>query len=98
MTMPHRGRPKYGFMATPIRHQLLKLDGIREVIVDFTWEPKWTIEDAIDEIVKENNVRKEKKGRESGRRAFGNVLNGILTVAVGLALGVVRILSYAHSE
>ena len=43
MTMPHRGRPKYGFMATPIRHQLLKLDGIREVIVDFTWEPEWTV-------------------------------------------------------
>ncbi|MDP6597929.1 MAG: metal-sulfur cluster assembly factor [Candidatus Poribacteria bacterium] len=43
MTMPHRGRPKYGFMATPIRHRLLKLDGIREVIVDFTWEPEWTV-------------------------------------------------------
>jgi len=42
MTMPHRGRPKYGFIANPIRDRLLKLDGIREVIVDFTWEPKWS--------------------------------------------------------
>ena len=42
MTMPHRGRPKYGFIADPIRSRLLQLDGIREVIVDFTWEPKWS--------------------------------------------------------
>jgi metal-sulfur cluster biosynthetic enzyme len=42
MTMPHRGRPKYGFIANPIRDRLLRLDGIREVIVDFTWDPKWS--------------------------------------------------------
>jgi metal-sulfur cluster biosynthetic enzyme len=42
MTMPHRGRPKYGFIGNPIRERLLRLDGVREVVVDFTWEPAWT--------------------------------------------------------
>lgn len=43
MTMPHRGRPKYGFVANPIRQCLLALDGVREVIVECTWEPAWTV-------------------------------------------------------
>jgi metal-sulfur cluster biosynthetic enzyme len=42
MTMPHRGRPKYGFIGNPIRERLLRLDGVREVVVNFTWEPPWT--------------------------------------------------------
>ena len=42
MTMPHRGRPKYRFVGDPIRERLLKLDGVRDVIVDFTWLPPWT--------------------------------------------------------
>ena len=42
MTMPHRGRPKFNFIANPIRDRLLQLDGVRECIVDFTWEPAWT--------------------------------------------------------
>ena len=41
MTMPHRGRPQYGFLAGPIRERLLALDEVREVVVDFTWEPAW---------------------------------------------------------
>ena len=42
MTMPHQGRPKFNFIANPIRDRLLQLDGVRECIVDFTWEPAWT--------------------------------------------------------
>ena len=43
MTMPHRGRPKYGFIANPLRQRLLELDGVRQVVVDFTWEPAWDV-------------------------------------------------------
>lgn len=43
MTMPHRGRPKFGFIAGPIREQLMKLDHVDDVIVDLTWEPAWTV-------------------------------------------------------
>ena len=42
MTMPHRGRPKYRFIGKPIRRRLLELDGVRDVHVEFTWEPAWT--------------------------------------------------------
>lgn len=42
MTMPHRGRPKYQFIANPIRDRVLAVGGVRECIVDFTWEPEWT--------------------------------------------------------
>jgi metal-sulfur cluster biosynthetic enzyme len=43
MTMPHRGRPKYNFIANPIRDRVLKIEGVRDCVVDFTWEPAWTI-------------------------------------------------------
>ena len=43
MTMPHRGRPKYGFVANPMRACLLELEGVREVIIECTWEPAWTV-------------------------------------------------------
>lgn len=43
MTMPHRGRPKYGFVASPMRAQLLELEGVRDVIIECTWEPAWTV-------------------------------------------------------
>ncbi len=43
MTMPHRGRPVYDFIANPIRERLLKLEGVRDVIVDLIWEPAWTV-------------------------------------------------------
>ncbi len=42
MTMPHRGRPKYDFLAKPLRTRLEQLPGIGSVVVDLTWEPAWT--------------------------------------------------------
>ena len=41
MTMSHRGRPKYGFIAHPIRRRLLKLPGVREVTIENVWDPPW---------------------------------------------------------
>lgn len=43
MTMPHRGRPKYRFLANPLRDRLLRLPGVREVIVDLVWQPPWDV-------------------------------------------------------
>jgi metal-sulfur cluster biosynthetic enzyme len=45
MTMPHRGRPKYGYLAEPIRRRLLQLPGVEQVIVDLTWHPPWSAAD-----------------------------------------------------
>jgi metal-sulfur cluster biosynthetic enzyme len=42
ISMPHRGRPVYSFIGDPIRERLLGLDGVREVIVNCTWEPAWS--------------------------------------------------------
>ena len=52
MTMPHRGRPVYQFFVTQgggritegIRERLLKIEGVRDVNVNFTWYPAWTID------------------------------------------------------
>ena len=41
MTMPHRGRPKYGFIGEPIRRRLLDLAGVREVSIENVWDPPW---------------------------------------------------------
>lgn len=43
MTMPHRGRPCYRYLGEPLRRQLLKVPGVREVLVRFTWEPEWSL-------------------------------------------------------
>ena len=51
VTMPHRGRPVYDFLSTQgggrvtegIRDRLLKLPGVKDVVVDFTWDPPWTV-------------------------------------------------------
>lgn len=43
ITMPHRGRPMYGFIGVPVRERLLQVDGIDDVVVDFTWEPAWDV-------------------------------------------------------
>ena len=43
MTMPHRGRPKYGFIGEPMRRRLLELEGVDEVVVRCTWEPPWSL-------------------------------------------------------
>ncbi len=51
VTMPHRGRPMYNFLVTQgggrveagIRERLMRLPGVRDVVVDFTWNPPWSI-------------------------------------------------------
>lgn len=42
MTMPHKGRPKYDFLADPLRTRLKALPDVDTVIVDLTWSPAWT--------------------------------------------------------
>ena len=48
MTMPHRGRPRLGYFTygsggntTPVRQQLVKVPGVRKVVVEQTREPGW---------------------------------------------------------
>ena len=41
MTMPHRGRPKYKFLAKPLRARLEALPDVASAIIDLTWEPAW---------------------------------------------------------
>ena len=51
VTMPHRGRPVHEFLVTQgggrvnegIRETLLKLDGVRDVVVDASWNPEWSV-------------------------------------------------------
>lgn len=50
VTMPHRGRPVYEFLASAgggriepgIRECVMKVPGVRDVVVEFTWNPPWT--------------------------------------------------------
>jgi metal-sulfur cluster biosynthetic enzyme len=56
MTMPHRGRPLAGYFSygsggnsSPIRDQLLKVPGVRKVVVEQTWEPHWNANMLTDE-------------------------------------------------
>jgi metal-sulfur cluster biosynthetic enzyme len=49
MAMPHRGRPRLGFFefgsggnSMPVRQRLLKVPGVRRVVVEQTWEPGWS--------------------------------------------------------
>lgn len=66
MAMPHRGRPRLGYFAhgsisvhptlsLPVRERLLKVPGVRQVVVEQTWEPGWSSNQLTDE----------------GRRKFG---------------------------
>ena len=48
MAMPGRGRPRLGYFAwasggnsTPVRQRLMEVPGVREVVVEQTWEPHW---------------------------------------------------------
>ena len=48
MAMPGRGRPRLGYFSygsggnsTPVRQRLLQVPGVREVVVEQTWEPHW---------------------------------------------------------
>jgi len=51
LTMPHRGRPVYNFLVTQgggrveegVYERLRKLPGVRDVVVEFTWEPAWNV-------------------------------------------------------
>ena len=53
MAMPHRGRPLIGYFAEgsisvhptfslPVRERLMKLPGVRQVVVEQTWSPGWS--------------------------------------------------------
>lgn len=49
MTMPHRGRPLLGFFTygsggntMPVRTRLMKVPGVRKVVVNQTWHPEWS--------------------------------------------------------
>ncbi|MCA9437937.1 MAG: hypothetical protein KC978_19285, partial [Candidatus Omnitrophica bacterium] len=56
MTMPHKGRPIYEYLVFQgggrntegIRERLLHLDGVKDVLVDFTWEPAWDVSRMTD--------------------------------------------------
>jgi metal-sulfur cluster biosynthetic enzyme len=48
MAMPHRGRPLLGYFtfgsggnSVPVRQQLMKVPGVRKVVVEQTWDPGW---------------------------------------------------------
>lgn len=66
MAMPHRGRPRLGYfthgsisvhptLSLPVRERLLKVPGVRQVVVEQTWEPGWSSNQLTNE----------------GRRKFG---------------------------
>lgn len=53
MAMPHRGRPRLGYfthgsvsvhptLSLPVRERLLKVPGVRKVVVEQTWNPAWS--------------------------------------------------------
>lgn len=48
MSMPHRGRPRWGYFAhgsggnsVPIRTRLLQIPGVHNVVVEHVWTPAW---------------------------------------------------------
>jgi metal-sulfur cluster biosynthetic enzyme len=51
VTMPHRGRPEFNFLVSAgggrvepgIRERVLKIPGVRDVVVRLTWNPAWTV-------------------------------------------------------
>jgi metal-sulfur cluster biosynthetic enzyme len=53
MAMPHRGRPRLGYFTNgsisvhptfsmPVRERLMKVPGVRRVVVEQTWQPGWS--------------------------------------------------------
>ncbi len=53
MAMPHRGRPLLGYfidgsisvhptLSLPVRERLLKIPGVKQVVVEQTWSPGWS--------------------------------------------------------
>jgi metal-sulfur cluster biosynthetic enzyme len=56
MAMPHRGRPRLGYFAhgsggnsMPVEQRLLKVPGVKSVVVEQTWEPGWSSNRLTDE-------------------------------------------------
>ncbi len=56
MTMPHRGRPRFGYFAfgsggnsMPIQKRLLQVPGVKHVRVEHTWAPGWSSNCLTDE-------------------------------------------------
>ena len=59
MAMPHRGRPRLGYftngsnsvhptLSLSVRDSLLKVPGVRKVVVEQTWEPGWSSNQLTD--------------------------------------------------
>ena len=53
MAMPHRGRPLLGYFtdgsisvhptfSLPVRERLMKVPGVRQVVIEQTWSPGWS--------------------------------------------------------
>jgi len=40
--MPHKGRPKFNFLANPLRARLERLADVNSVVVELTWQPAWS--------------------------------------------------------
>jgi metal-sulfur cluster biosynthetic enzyme len=60
MAMPHRGRPRLGYFtqgsisvhptfSLPVRERLMKVPGVRTVVVEQSWEPGWSSNQLTDE-------------------------------------------------
>lgn len=51
VTMPHRGRPRFDFLESQgggrisdgIRERVSRLPGVRNVVVELTWSPRWSM-------------------------------------------------------
>ncbi|MEO6740371.1 MAG: hypothetical protein ABIP20_08965 [Chthoniobacteraceae bacterium] len=56
MAMPHRGRPRRGYFtfgsggkSVPVQQRLMKVPGVKKVLVGQTWEPGWNSNRLTDE-------------------------------------------------
>jgi len=56
MAMPHRGRTRLGYFAfgsggnsTPVQQRLMKVPGVKKVVVEQTWDPGWNSNRLTDE-------------------------------------------------
>jgi metal-sulfur cluster biosynthetic enzyme len=56
MAMPHRGRPRLGFFtfgsggnSMPVQQRLMKVPGVKKVVVEQTWNPGWNSNRLTDE-------------------------------------------------
>lgn len=48
MTLTTIGCPLFSLIADPIKHEVAKIKGVREVRVELTFDPPWTIERMSD--------------------------------------------------